>query len=98
MIKIRLKPSCRISASFVTLLVPIITLVTRAKVHILLLPFGSLPDSNNIHYISSDLYAPILSAEKCCIKHFSAVMIANLVILWKEDEDCLRFLALTPNV
>ena len=24
-------------------------------------------------------------------------MIANLVILWKEDEDCLRFLALTPK-
>jgi hypothetical protein len=62
------------------------------------LPFGSLPDSNNIHYISSNLHAPILSAEKCCIKHFSAVMIAILVILWKEDEDSLRLLALSPNV
>jgi len=61
-------------------------------------PFGSLPDSNNIHYISSNLHASILSAEKCCIKHYSAVMIANLVILWKEDEDSLRFLALPSNV
>ena len=41
MIKIRLKPSCRISASFVTLLVPITTLVTWAKVHI-------LPDSRSV--------------------------------------------------
>ena len=64
----------------------------------LLLPFGSLPDSNNIHYISSNLHTPILSAEKCYIKHFSAVMIANLVISGKEDEESLRFLALPPNV
>ncbi len=69
-----------------------------SKSTFLLLPFGSLPDSNNIHYISSDLHAPNLSAEKCDTEHYSAVMIANLVILWKEDEDCLRFLALTPNV
>jgi len=62
------------------------------------LPFGSLPDSNNIHYISSNLHAPILSAGKCDTQHYSAVMIANLVISEKEDEDFLRFLALPPNV
>ena len=39
--KIRLKPSCRISASFVTLLVTKKTVVTWAKVHI-------LPDSRSI--------------------------------------------------
>ena len=39
--KIRLNPSCRISASFVTLLVSKKTLVTWVKVHI-------LPDSRSI--------------------------------------------------